>query len=98
MLRTISCVGQSEQGPYHPFMGIATRSAKHAGGLYRKTFGAVLRPIRKIEYEAHHLREVETLGEAGETHFVAILGVFLFLVPIFLVMLGLAFGAYYLVS
>ena len=54
--------------------------------------------MRKIESEAHHLHEVEQVGEGGETPFVAILGVFLFLVPIFAVMLGLAFGAYYLVG
>jgi nitrogen fixation/metabolism regulation signal transduction histidine kinase len=79
-------------------MGVPTRATRHAGGLYRKTFDTVLTPVRKIESEAHHLHEVEQVGVGGETPFVAILGVFLFLVPIFAVMLGLAFAAYYLVG
>ncbi len=79
-------------------MGVATKATKHAGGLYRKTFDAVLRPVRRIESEAAHLHEVEQIGESGETPFVAMLGVFLFLVPIFALMLGLAFAAYYLVA
>ena len=56
------------------------------------------RPARKLEAEAEHLHEIERAGEAPETPFIAILGVFLFLFPIFCVMLGLAFGAYYLFS
>jgi len=58
----------------------------------------VLRPVRNIESEARHLHEVGQVGEGGVTPFVAILGVFLFLVPIFALMLGLAFAAYYLVG
>jgi hypothetical protein len=79
-------------------VGVATKSAKHAGGLYRKAFARALRPLRKIESEAEHLRDVERLGEAGGTPFVAMLGVILFLFPIFCVMLGLAFAAYYLLG
>ena len=75
---------------------MAARATKHAGGLYRKTFDAVLRPVRKIESEAEHLREIEEVGESGETPFIAIVGVVLFLLPIFALMLGLAFGAYFL--
>jgi hypothetical protein len=71
-------------------------SARHAGSLYRRAFRRALRPIRKLEAEAHHLHEVERVGDSGETPFVAILGVFLFLVPIFAFMVGLAFAAYYL--
>jgi hypothetical protein len=52
--------------------------------------------IRRAKSEAHHLHEVEQEGESGETPFLATLGVFLFLVPIFLVIVGLAFAAYYL--
>ena len=50
-------------------------------------------PIGTVEAEAHHLHEVEERGESGETPFIAILGVFLFLLPIFAVMLGLAIAA-----
>jgi hypothetical protein len=77
-------------------VGVATRSTRHAGGLYRRTFAALRRPVRKLEAEAEHLHEIEQAGEAPETPFVAMLGVVLFLFPIFAVMLGLAFGAYYL--
>ena len=77
-------------------MSTAAEAAKHAGGLYRKAFGVVLRPVRKIEAEAQHLRELEETGESPETPFIAILGVVLFLAPIFALMLGLAFAAYYL--
>jgi hypothetical protein len=73
-------------------MSGGAREARHAGDLYRRALG---RPIQKLEQEAHHLHEVEQLGESGETPFIAILGVFLFLLPIFLVMAGLAFAAYY---
>jgi hypothetical protein len=59
-------------------------------------FRWALRPVRKIEAEAHHLREVEQVGESGETPFVAMLGVFFFLLPIFALILGLAFAAYYI--
>jgi nitrogen fixation/metabolism regulation signal transduction histidine kinase len=70
---------------------------KHAGGLYRKTFDAVVRrPVQKIEAEAEHLVEVERIGDSPETPFIAILGVVLFLLPILTIMLGLAFAAYFL--
>jgi len=74
----------------------AGRAAKHASGLYGRTLHAALRPIRSAEAEAHHLHAVEQKGEAGETPYIAILGLFLFLLPAFLVMLGLGFAAYYL--
>jgi hypothetical protein len=79
-------------------MGVPARATKHAGGLYRRTSDAVLRPVRRIEAEAHHLLEIEEVGESGETPLIAILGVILFLLPIFALMLGLAFAAYYLVG
>ena len=73
-------------------MSGGARAARHAGSLYQRAFR---RPVEKVEAEVHHLHEVEQRGESGETPFIAILGVFLFLVPIFLVMAGLAFAAYY---
>jgi len=75
-------------------MSVPGKAAKHAGGLYRKTF--LRHPVQAVEAEAKHLREIEQKGESGETPFIAILGLILFLLPIFAVMLGLAFGAYYL--
>ena len=77
-------------------MSVPGKAAKHAGGLYRKTF--LRRQVDAVEGEAEHLREVEQQGESGETPFIAILGVILFLLPIFAVMLGLALAAYYLVA
>jgi hypothetical protein len=70
--------------------------ARHAGSLYRRSFRAALRPLRKVEAEADHLRDVEQHGEAGSTPYIAVLGVFFFLLPIFVFMLGVAFAAYYL--
>jgi hypothetical protein len=83
---------------YHQLVGVATKSTKHAAGLYRRTFAAALRPIRKIEAEAQHLHEVERTGESEETPFIAILGLFLFLVPIVVLVLGLALLAAHLLG
>jgi hypothetical protein len=71
-------------------------SARHAGSLYGRTFRWLLRPFRRLEAEAHHLVEVEERGESGETPFIAILGLILFLVPIFLLLLGVGLLAAYL--
>jgi hypothetical protein len=77
-------------------MGAGSDATKRAGGHYRRVWDWVAHPVRKTEAEAHHLHEVEQEGESGETPFIAILGIVLFLLPIFLVMLGLALLAYYL--
>ena len=69
---------------------------RHAGSLYGRTFRWALRPVREVEAETHHLHEVERVGASGETPFIAILGVFLFLLPIFAFMLGLAIAASYI--
>ena len=63
---------------------------RHAGSLYGRTFRWLGKPVRKAEAEAEHLHEIEQAGESPETPLVAFLGVFLFLLPIFLIMLGLA--------
>ena len=52
-------------------------------------------PIQAIERSAHHLHEVERLGESAETPLIAILGLVLFFASVFLVMV-LSFAAYYL--
>jgi hypothetical protein len=77
-------------------MAAGRHAARHAGTLYRKTFGWLRHPVREIEAEAEHLHEVEQKGESAETPLIAILGVILFLLPIVLFVLGLAFAAYYL--
>jgi hypothetical protein len=76
-----------------PAMAAARGAASHAGSLYRKWLRL---PVRKVEAEAQHLLRIEEEGESGETPFIAMLGVALFLTPIFLVIVGLAFGAYYI--
>jgi hypothetical protein len=70
----------------------ARGAVAHAGGLW----GRVLTPFRRVEAEAEHVHEIEQEGESGATPFIAVLGIFLFLLPIFLVILGLAYAAYYL--
>ena len=53
-----------------------------------------LTPAKKLEAEAQHLYEIEEEGTSGETPIIAIATVILFLLPIFLFMLGLVFAAY----
>jgi hypothetical protein len=77
-------------------MAAGRDAARHAGTLYRKAFGPLRRPLREIEAEAEHLLEVEREGKSEATPLIAILGVVLFLAPIVLLILGLAFAAYYL--
>ncbi|HEY2371030.1 MAG TPA: hypothetical protein VGH82_00640 [Gaiellaceae bacterium] len=79
-------------------VGVTKGSAQHAAGLYRRLFDAALRPLHTVEAEAHHLHEVEKAGQSGEAPFIAILGLVLFLAPIFALMLGLALLAAYLVG
>jgi hypothetical protein len=71
-------------------------SVRRAGDLYGRMFRWLLRPFRRAEAEAHHLVEVERSGESGETPFIAMLGLILFLLPIFLLILGLALLAAHL--
>jgi hypothetical protein len=77
-------------------MAAGRDAARHAGTLYRKAFGSLRRRAREIEAEAEHLLEVEAEGESEATPLIAILGIIVFLTPIVLLILGLAFGAYYL--
>jgi hypothetical protein len=71
-------------------VGTLSDATKYAGNLYRRAFRWIQRPVRRVEGEAHHLHEVEREGESGETPFIAILGLLFFLVPLFLVILGLS--------
>lgn len=72
--------------------------ARHAGTRYKRLLRRAAGSVRKLEAEPHHLHEIEREGEAGATPFIAIGGLILFLLPIFLLMLGLAFTAYYLAA
>ena len=77
-------------------MNSVARSVRHAGGLYRRVLRRSPHPIQSLEHEVEHLHEIEQRGEAGETPYIAIAGVFLFLLPIFCFMVGVAFAAYYI--
>jgi hypothetical protein len=80
-------------------VGLARDAARHAGGIYRKVLPwGVRHPVREIEAEVGHLQEIEHEGTSAATPLVAILGVVLFLLPIVLLILGLAFAAFYLAS
>jgi hypothetical protein len=67
----------------------------YAGGLYRSSFSWIARTEHRVVDEIHHLEEVEKEGDSGATPFLALVGVILFLLPIFLIVGGLAFLAYY---
>jgi hypothetical protein len=77
-------------------MGTGRDAARHAGGHYRRMFAWAGRPVQRIEEEAHHLHEIEQSGESAETPYIAVLGLFFFLGPIFLLFLCIALAAYYL--
>jgi Xaa-Pro aminopeptidase len=77
-------------------MAAGRDAASHAGTIYRRTFGWLRHPVREIEAEAEHLHKVEEAGESGVTPFIAIAGIVLFLLPIVLLVLGLAFAAYFI--
>jgi hypothetical protein len=79
-------------------MAVGRDAMRHAGTIYGRTFRWLRRSRRRIEAEAEHLREVEQSGESGETPFVAILGIILFLIPIVAIVLGASFAAYYLAT
>ena len=74
-------------------MSLGRQAMQHAGGRYRRL---LRRPVEAVEAQAHHLIEVERAGESGETPFIVLIGIVLFLLPIFGVIVGLAFAAYYL--
>ncbi len=69
------------------------RAGRHAGKLYSRAFRRLRHPIRGIEAEAHHLHEREQAGDSGETPFIAVAGLLLFLVPVFALMLIIALVA-----
>lgn len=78
-------------------MGVWSDSAEHARGRYAKAFGRLKHPVTAVEAEAHHLHEVESAGESGETPYIAILGLFLFIAPIFIAFVAIVLAVYFLV-
>jgi hypothetical protein len=56
------------------------------------------RAARHPRVEAERLHDVADEGEAGSTPFIEISRVVAFLLPVFLIMLGLAYGAYRLIG
>ncbi len=77
-------------------MGSGAAVVKDAGGRYRRVYVWARHPVRSTEAEAHHLHEVERAGESGETPYIAVMGLIVFLASVFLLMLGIALAAYYL--
>jgi hypothetical protein len=84
--------------PYSPaFEEEATRvSHQLAGGIRGGALLDPQRPFRTIQREAHHLHEVEQVGESEWTPWIAILGLVLFFVSVFVLMAALTFAATYL--
>jgi hypothetical protein len=79
-------------------MAFATEATKHAGHRFRLLFRAFGAPVRGVEKEAQHLHTIEHEGESAATPAIAVAGLLLFLVPIFLIIVGLAFAAYYIAN
>jgi hypothetical protein len=52
--------------------------------------------LHAIEREAHHLHEVEQMGESEWTPWIALLGLVLFFAPVVALMTALTFTASYL--
>ncbi len=65
-------------------------------GRYGRVGRWILRPVRGVDLEVHRLHQVEQVGESGETPYIAIAGLLVFLVSVFLLMLGVSLLAYYL--
>ncbi len=50
-------------------------------------------PLRLVEAEAQHLRELEAVGESAATPFIAMVGLALVLFPLAGIMIAVSFGA-----
>jgi hypothetical protein len=68
-------------------------SRRLAGGIRWAALLDQLRPLRTIERQAHHLHEVEQAGESEYTPWIAVVGLVLFLVSVFVLMTAIAFTA-----
>jgi hypothetical protein len=71
-------------------------SRRLAGGKRGGAWRDPRRLFRTIEREARHLHELEQVGESDWTPWLAILGLVLFFVPVFVLMTALSFAAAYL--
>ncbi len=70
---------------------------RHASSRLGRVLHAAERVIGSAHAEVVGLHAIEREGEKGETPFIALLGLFfVLLLPVFLVMLGLALIGYYL--
>jgi hypothetical protein len=78
-------------------MGVWSDSAGHARRRYARAFRRLTRPMTAVEAEARHLHEVELAGESGETPYIVMLGLVLFLAPIFIVFLAIVLALYFFV-
>jgi hypothetical protein len=67
-----------------------------AGGRYRRLARRLTLRFRRADREVEHLHAVEREGEVGASPYIVLAGVALFLLPIFLLMLALAYLAYFL--
>jgi hypothetical protein len=75
------------------FAEAATRSSpRHAGGARRAAFNP-WRALRKVEHKAGQLHAIEHSGASEWTPWIAILGLILFFVPVFVLMTVLTFAA-----
>jgi hypothetical protein len=71
-------------------------SRRLAGGIRGGSLLDPRRPLRTLEREAHHLHEIEQVGESEWTPWIAILGLVLFFVPVFVLMTALTLATAYL--
>ena len=68
-------------------------ASKRAARRWGRVLGAVPNARSAVEREAHHLHEVEVAGESPAAPLIAILEVGLFLLPILVALIAIAFVA-----
>ena len=68
----------------------------HGCGVCLRTAARITSPFRTAEDQAARLHDIEQLGLDAEAPLIAIAGVVLFLLPVFIFLAGSAFAAYYL--
>jgi len=67
----------------------------HGCGVCMKTAAWLTSPLRTAEAQAQRLHEIEQLGLDADAPMIALAGVFLFLLPIFIFLASAVFFAYY---